>query len=147
VENRTLKADALDFWIGRWSLSWAGGGKGTNTIQRILRDRVIEEMFEGGDSSGELLGRSFSVVDSADGRWRQTWVDSNGSYLDFVGVEVDGAISFQRTVGDGGQVQRMRWLDISHDRLTWLWERSDDLGATWALVWEIGYQRLADAGV
>src|SRR5687767_163727 len=40
-----LGPDALDFWLGTWRLSWAGGGLGTNTIRRILDDRVIEETF------------------------------------------------------------------------------------------------------
>jgi len=144
MDHQALTADALDFWIGRWSLSWAGGGQGTNTIERILGDRVVHEVFQGSDSTGVLAGRSFSVVDAADGRWRQTWVDSNGSYLDFAGVSVDGVISFERTVADGTQVQRMRWLDISHDRLTWHWERSADSGVTWDLVWAIDYRRLDD---
>jgi len=78
VDDDPLGPHALDFWLGTWSLSWADGGEGTNTIRRILDDRVIEESFEGRDGSGPLLGRSLSVVDSSDGRWRQTWVDSTG---------------------------------------------------------------------
>src|SRR5689334_17544269 len=101
VDDDPLGPHALDFWIGRWAVSWAGGGNGTNTIRRILDDRVIEESFEGRDDSETLLGRGLSVVDTSDGRWRQTWVDSNGAYLDFVGVEVDGAMAFQRTIADG----------------------------------------------
>lgn len=48
-----LGPNALDFWVGRWMVSWAGGGHGTNTVRRILDDRVIEESFDGheGDSS------------------------------------------------------------------------------------------------
>src|SRR3954447_4226937 len=88
-----LGADALDFWLGRWSVSWSGGGRGTNTVTRILADRVVEESFEGRDADNVLLGRSVSVRDEADGRWRQTWVDSTGTYLDFVGVDVDGRVA------------------------------------------------------
>ena len=77
---------ALDFWIGTWHVSWVGGGQGTNTIRRILDDRVIEESFDGRDAESRLIGRSLSVRDSVDGRWRQTWVDSTGAYLDFDAV-------------------------------------------------------------
>jgi hypothetical protein len=73
-----LGADALDFWLGSWAVSWAGGGHGTNTIRRILDDRVIEESFDGTDAESSLKGRSLSVRDAVDGRWRQTWVDSTG---------------------------------------------------------------------
>jgi hypothetical protein len=138
-----LGPEALDFWIGEWTVSWAGGGHGTNTIRRILDGRVIEESFEGADADSTLLGRSLSVRDGADGRWRQTWVDSSGSYLDLVGVEVDSRITFQReaTVGGVAVIQRMVWLDVTADAFRWQWQRSPDRGATWDVAWEIDYRR------
>jgi hypothetical protein len=138
-----LGPDALDFWLGRWLVSWSGDGQGTNTVRRILADRVIEESFEGRDAESVLLGRSLSVRDESDGRWRQTWVDSTGTYLDFVGVEVDGRIAFQRdtTVGGLPVTQRMVWLEVEPDALRWQWQRSSDDGATWDVAWEIDYRR------
>ncbi len=143
IGTDALGPDALDFWLGRWVVSWSGGGQGTNSIRRILDDRVIEESFEGRDSESVLLGRSLSVRDEADGRWRQTWVDSNGAYLDFVGIDVDGRIAFQRetTVGSERVLQRMVWLDVTGDALRWQWQRSKDDGATWEVVWAIDYRR------
>ena len=137
-----LGADALDFWLGSWNVVWAGGGRGTNVIRRILDDRVIEEAFDGSDPDGSLKGRSLSVMD-ANGRWRQTWVDSTGAYLDLVGVEVDGRIGFQReAVVDGAAVvQRMVWLDVTAEAFRWQWQRSVDGGATWDVTWEIDYRR------
>jgi hypothetical protein len=138
-----LGPGALDFWLGRWLVSWSGGGHGTNTVQRILADRAIEESFEGRDPESVLLGRSLSVRDEADGRWRQTWVDSTGAYLDFVGVDVEGRIAFERetTVGGVPVKQRMVWLDVEPDALRWQWQRSTDRGATWDVAWEIDYRR------
>jgi hypothetical protein len=138
-----LGPDALDFWLGRWIVSWAGGGHGTNAIRRILDDRVIEESFDGSDSDGSLKGRSLSVRDAANGGWRQTWVDSTGAYLDFVGVEVDGRIGFERhaIVGGAAVVQRMVWLDVTAEAFRWQWLRSVDGGASWDVVWEIDYRR------
>jgi hypothetical protein len=138
-----LGADALDFWLGSWKVSWAGGGHGTNVVRRILGDRVIEESFEGSDADGSLQGRSLSVIDAAIGGWRQTWVDSNGAYLDFVGVEVDGRVGFQRhaIVHGAAVVQRMVWIDVTPEAFRWQWQRSVDDGASWQVVWEIDYQR------
>ena len=138
-----LGADALDFWLGSWIVSWAGGGHGTNVIRRILDDRVIEESFDGSDADGSLKGRSLSVMDTGSGGWRQTWVDSNGAYLDFVGVEVDGRIGFQRqALVDGAAViQRMVWLDVTPATCRWQWQRSVDGGASWDVAWEIDYRR------
>jgi hypothetical protein len=140
----TLLGDgALDFWLGDWTVSWPDG-TGTNSIRRILDDRVIEEIFEShGTDGGVLLGRSLSVPGSADGVWRQTWVDSSGGYLDFVGVDVDGRISFQRT-GPRGGLQRMVWLDVTTDSLRWEWQRSADGGVTWTVMWALDYRRVRD---
>jgi hypothetical protein len=138
-----LGPGALDFWLGSWIVAWAGGGHGTNTIRRILDERAIEETFDGSDADSSLKGRSLSVRDAADDRWRQTWVDSTGAYLDLVGVEVDGRIAFQREAIIDGRpvVQRMVWLDVSPDALRWQWQRSRDGGASWEIVWEIDYRR------
>jgi len=116
---------------------------GTNTIGRVLDDRVIEESFDGSDAEGSLEGRSLSVMDTANGGWRQTWVDSNGTYLDFVGVEVDGRLAFQRhSIVDGAAViQRMVWLDVTPLSCRWQWQRSNDGGASWEVAWEIHYRR------
>jgi hypothetical protein len=137
-----LGPDALDFWIGTWTVSWPGG-TGTNSIRRILDGQVLEEVFECSDESGSLFGRSHSVLDRADGRWKQTWVDSTGAYLDFDAVVVDGRISFQReAVVDGRDaLQRMVWLDVRPDSLRWEWQRSFDGGATWDVTWALDYQR------
>ncbi len=138
-----LGPDALDFWLGTWDVTWAGGGHGTNTIRRILDDRVIEEAFEGSDADSRLIGRSLSVRDAADGRWRQTWVDSTGAYLDLVGVDADGRIAFIRDKSVDGRIvhDRMVWLDVTSDSFRWQWQRSTDGGTTWALSWEIDYRR------
>src|SRR5690242_14254242 len=138
-----LGPDALDFWLGSWIVTWAGGGNGTNVIRRILDDRVIEESFDGSDTDGTLKGRSLSVMDTKDGSWRQTWVDSNGAYLDFIGVAVDGRIAFERhAVVDGARiVQRMVWIDVTSDAFRWQWQRSIDGGTSWDAVWEIDYRR------
>jgi hypothetical protein len=144
VESREFGPDALDFWIGDWTVSWPDGA-GTNSIRRILDNAVIEEVFECHSGNEALYGRSHSVLDQADGRWKQTWVDSSGAYLDFVAVAVDAGISFQRSaVVDGRDVlQRMVWLDVRADGFRWEWQRSADDGATWTVSWGLDYQRVA----
>ena len=145
METRAqLGPDALDFWIGDWTVSWPGG-TGTNRIHRILGGAVVEEVFECHGPGDSLYGRSFSVLDAADGQWKQTWVDSSGAYLDFVGVLVDGRIGFQRSIsGDHGVLQRMVWLDVREDSLRWEWQRSTDHGENWQVAWALTYRRLDD---
>lgn len=141
-----LGPDALDFWIGDWAVSWPGG-TGTNQIRRILDNQVVEEVFECHGSDGSLYGRSHSVLDATDGRWKQTWVDSSGAYLDFVGVLVDGRISFQRSALDDHHVlQRMVWVNVRDDSFRWEWQRSVDNGVSWQVSWPLSYRRVGRPG-
>jgi Protein of unknown function (DUF1579) len=138
----------LEFWVGEWDLTWPGQNAGetahgTNTIRRIMDGCVVQENFSGGDSM-PLRGTSVSTFDSRSGHWKQTWVDNQGGYLDFVGDFKDGQMILQReAVGPGGAhlQQRMVWKNISATELDWSWESSKDGGKTWQVNWPIHYKR------
>ena len=124
----------FDFWVGEWDASWGDDGRGRNTVSRELDGRVVFERFD----SPELRGMSVSTL-CADGVWRQTWVDSDGNYLDFEGGRHGDGMELRRS--RDGQIFRMRWHDIQPDRFRWDWERSDDGGETWETLWPIVYTR------
>lgn len=136
--------DDFDFWLGEWVVrDPANGAVGTNHISRILGGPVIEERFRlpgPGDTAFE--GRSHSVHVPSRG-WCQTWVDSEGSYLDFTGGRADGVMSLARSAVELGPniVQRMRWREVTRDSMVWDWERSDDGGASFTLSWQLRYER------
>jgi hypothetical protein len=141
IRNAALPGEReFDFWLGVWDVAWREGGKGTNTITSILDGRVIQENFDG--SPGTLL-RGMSVSVHENGVWKQTWVDNNGSYLDFVGEFHDGKMDLRRRAALDGKpiIQRMVWYNIAQDELDWNWERSDDEGKTWTVLWQIHYRR------
>lgn len=136
----------LDFWVGIWNLTWEGG-KGLNRIEKTLDERVIQEHFEAteGDIKG-YKGTSISTFNGRDGLWHQAWADSQGGYIDFIGIMEGEQRIFQtstpRTMPDGTSViMRMRFYDITDNSLTWDWERSSDEGKTWELSWRIQYSR------
>ena len=139
----------LDFWVGDWNLSWPDSpgtpaGSGTNKIVRSLDNCVIQEMFEADKPVG-LKGMSVSTFDKASGKWKQTWVDNTGSYLDFVGDVHDDSAIFERDAKDqsGNPIkQRMVYKNFNKDQFDWSWERSEDNGATWKVMWPIHYQRV-----
>ena len=137
----------FDFWLGDWDLTWAPDGRGRNRISSRWDGRVILEEFDG-TPSVDLRGMSVSVLSPETGVWHQTWVDSQGGYLDFRGGLQDGAMILERAaLVDGRAIrQRMVWGDIEADRLTWRWERSGDEGASWTTLWEIAYRRREAAG-
>jgi hypothetical protein len=126
--------DELDFWIGEWTCTDASDGSiGTNSISRVLSEKVVEERFHIVDAAGqELNGRSWSVHDPQRG-WLQTWVDDQGTYLDFTGAATAEGFVFAR---DG---QRMVFREVARDSFTWDWERRTNAG--WQLIWRLEYER------
>jgi hypothetical protein len=133
----------LEFWVGEWDLTWPGQkqgetGHGTNSIRRVLETCVVEENF-----SGER-GKSVSIFDTRAGKWKQTWVDNEGGYLDFVGEFKDGRMVLARDAvrPDGTRaIQRMVFKNITRNEFDWSWEASTDGGKTWKVQWPIHYKR------
>ena len=138
----------LEFWVGDWDLSWPGEkqgeiARGTNNIRRVLDTCVVEENFSG-ESAMHLRGISLSIYDTRAGKWKQTWVDNEGGYLDFVGEFKDGKMILARDAvrPDGTKVvQRMVFKNITHNEFDWSWESSSDGGKTWQVLWPIHYKR------
>jgi hypothetical protein len=137
----------FDFWVGEWELTWPGEnpgeiGHGTNSINRIMDGCVVQENFSGGESM-HLRGTSVSTFDARSGHWKQTWVDNEGGYLDFVGDFSNGQMILQReTVRNGTKIlQRMVWKNITANEFDWNWEASSDGGKTWQVNWPIHYRR------
>ena len=132
--------DALDFWLGSWIATWEGGG-GTNVVTRELADAVIVERFEVAPPD-PWSGMSVSVHDPTSERWRQTWVDSNGSYWHFVGMRTgEGTIFATPEPVDADRLyKRMVFSDVTSDAFHWRWESSAD-GSTWVQRWAIDYRR------
>ena len=117
-------------------------GHGTNSIKRILDGCVVQENFSG--QALHLRGTSVSVFDVAAGKWKQTWADNEGGYLDFVGELKEGQLILQReAIGKHGSkiLQRMVWKNIAPKELDWSWEASTDGGKTWQVQWPIHYKR------
>ena len=129
----------FDFWLGDWDVAWGEDEKGTNRVERILDGKIIQEKF----SAPDLQGMSVSSYDPERNLWCQTWVDNNGTYLDFTGTFGDGKMVLSRDAIVRGEAcrQRMVWYDIRGDTLEWNWERSDDGGHTWRVLWQIHYRR------
>lgn len=128
----------FDFWLGNWDATSGDQPQGVNRISKRW-DRVVVEEFKGKN----LEGHSVSVYDTNSKYWKQTWVDSQGAYLDFTGGFADGKMTLSRSfVKDGKTIQqRMVWYDITPDAFNWNWERSDDGGKTWTVNWNIRYTR------
>ena len=137
----------LDFWVGKWNLTWEGG-TGTNLIEKKLDGRVIQENFTATDGNYKgYLGTSISTYNPNDGKWHQAWADNQGGYIDLIGIMDGDTRIFQTTntrkLPNGKEsISRMRFYDITEDAFTWDWEASTDGGETWNLSWRINYSRV-----
>lgn len=107
------------FWVGAWTVRNEAGPDldGSNEVRWVLDGAVLEEEFSAGVDP--FRGRSLSVPVSGRG-WVQTWVDTNGAYLDFVGGWLGDRMVLERTTADGTR-QRMAWYEIAPDGLLWDW--------------------------
>ena len=138
----------FEFWVGEWDLTWPGNNPGqtdhgTNSVQRILEGCIVQENFSGA-AAMHLRGQSVSIFDASARKWKQTWVDNEGAYLDFVGEFKDGQMVLAREAirPDGTKaLQRMVFKNITHEEFDWSWEASKDGGKSWTVVWPIHYKR------
>ena len=139
----------MDFWVGTWDVYWQATqgiaeGAGTNTITREYGNCVIQEAFDGGPTTGGLIGHSVSTYHAPLRQWRQTWVDNQGGYFALVGgQEGDDFILVSSRIADNTPLQRMVFTDITEDSLTWRWQATADAGVTWSDQWVIHYTRRA----
>ena len=141
------EAKQFDFWVGAWDLEWTDAKgqkqKGTNRINKILGGCVIEENFSTGGPQ-PYLGKSHSLFDIRSGLWKQTWVDSGGSYIDLTGEFKEGKMTLRREGTDpkGNKLLfRMVYSNIKSDSFLWDWESSADGGKTWKTNWQINYKK------
>lgn len=139
----------MDFWLGRWNVRWDAvegipAGEGVNTITREYGGCVIQEAFEGGPATANLIGHSVSTYHAPLQRWRQTWVDNQGGYFALVGGPESGKfVLVSSRLADNTPVQRMVFEDITRTSLTWRWQMTPDGGTTWRDQWVIYYARAA----
>lgn len=139
----------FDFWIGDWELSGPGAKQGesfraSDSIQHVLDGCAVQESFTG--ESSPLRGLSLSMFDAATSKWKQTWVDNSGTYVEFAGEFRDGQMVLMRenVTKDGKKaLQRMVWKNITPTGLDWALERSLDDGKTWQLLAPVHYKRKA----
>jgi hypothetical protein len=129
----------FDFWLGEWDCTWSEDGRGTNHVHHIMDGKIVQENF----SAPDLKGMSVSAYHPERKVWCQTWVDTNGSYLDFTGTFDDEKMILVRDAIVRGEAckQRMVWYNITEQEFDWNWERSDDGGTTWRVLWQIKYMR------
>jgi hypothetical protein len=133
----------FDFWVGNWEARTVDGVlQGHNRIERVLGGAAIVERWSGATG---YRGTSLNRYDRRSGTWRQTWVDDQGSVMEFVdGVAADGRVVFHAPDVEGG-ARRLTFEDRGPDGFRQLSERQLDDGS-WTVEYDFRYRRLPDDG-
>lgn len=137
--------DALDFWVGEWSVQVDGAQVGRNRIAPILGGcALVEEWVDA--SGGE--GRSLFYRIPALGEWRQVWVTPSalqpGGVKEKREVEAPDATSvrFQGSIplaNGGSYLDRTTLTPLEGGRVRQHIEISTDGGTTWRTTFDAVY--------
>jgi hypothetical protein len=140
---------ALDFWLGRWIVSWEREFAGHNVIETILDGCAVTERWL--DARGRA---AFSLFwyDRNEGRWKQVFlterplgVGATKEKAEVTAMTTPARIRFQgRYPGgaDGTVIDDRTTLTLeAPDRVRQQIEVSTDGGKTWKTVFDGDYRR------
>ncbi|HEY8617023.1 hypothetical protein [Phenylobacterium sp.] len=134
-------ARALDFWVGRWTVTDATGGQkvGDSVVAPEWGGCAIREQFTGTDG---FTGGSLNAFDAERGLWRQFGAGSTGAVRLFEGsVGADGALDL-RSEGkarDGSPILLRMVLRKEGESVRQTSTLSRDGGVTWRPRYDFRY--------
>ena len=131
----------FDFWMGDRDVLVAGRKDGENLVEMELQGCTLVENWK---NSGGGTGKSLNTYNSATGKWKQFYVDSTGSVLEFEGGFKDGVMHLEgQTAGANGAkiMHILEFHDLADKTVRQAWQQSTDDGKTWTTVWDSIYVR------
>jgi tetratricopeptide (TPR) repeat protein len=138
---------AFDFWIGDWDVMANGARVGTNTITRELEGCALYERWKAHPATGSY-GHSVNRYDPASGKWRQLWIDANGTQTDYEGDLVAEGIRFLGvSVAPGGARTRseMTFTRLPDGTVRQFIRTAPMDGEAWTTAFDAIYVRKAPA--
>lgn len=145
----SAEARAFDFWLGEWDVSPTGSTSGVTIAESsiTLHDQgcVIMENWR---PFGGGHGHSINGYDATDGKWHQTWIDSNGQRTEFAGaVDAEGVLRFD-VLGPPQQGQppgarRMNFQRLDANTVRQWGDLAPEGGGELVVEWDFTYRRRA----
>ncbi len=134
----------LDYWVGYWDVYRTGTDTlvAHSLIERRYNGCAIRENWMPRNSQG---GGSFSAWRPESRNWRQTWVDSSGSWVEFSGGIVNGAMELTGPWAGSGPngepgIVRMRYDRGENGAVRQHGQVSIDNGRTWTPSFDFTYR-------
>jgi len=133
----------LDYWLGTWTIGAQGSsGNAHSTVSASLDKCLVVENWDGGRGH---YGQNFFGYSADDKSWYGMFADNEGRVHVFTSGKVaDGRAEFEGTSrGPAGEsiLNRVKVTRASPNTVEQTWEKSNDNGATWNVVFRGVYSR------
>jgi hypothetical protein len=133
----------LDFWLGDWKIGAEGSsGNAHSTVSPSLDKCLIVENWDGGRGH---YGQNVFGYSADDKSWYGMFADNEGRVHVFTSGKVgDGTAEFEGTSrGPNGEniLNRVRVIRVNPNKVEQTWEKSNDNGTTWSMVFRGDYSR------
>lgn len=133
----------FDFWVGKWDVR-------PNGKDKVVAHSLVESLYGGCAIRENWMpltgtgGGSLSNYDSGTGGWRQAWVDSSGTRVDFDGGYVGDAMvitgNWRGVLGPGKDgLVRMTYSRQPGGKVRQFGEVSTDGGKSWSTGFDFIY--------
>jgi hypothetical protein len=133
----------LDYWLGNWKIGSEGSsGSAHSTVALSLDKCLVVENWDGGRGH---RGRNVFGYSSDDKSWYGMFADNEGRVHVFTSGKVSaGSAEFEGTSrGPNGEsvLNRVKVIRLNANKVEQTWEKSNDSGATWKVVFRGEYSR------
>ena len=142
----TPESHQFDFWVGKWEVFPA------KAPTKKVADSLIEKLYAGCAMRENWMplqpgdGGSLNAYVAAEGKWRQTWLDSTGVFADFKGGWNGTAMVIEGVwpqPGAPNQITRMTYTPHADGSVEQAGQTSDDGGKTWQASFDLIYRKAA----
>jgi hypothetical protein len=147
----TPESHQLDFWVGKWEVH-------PNGADKIIAHSLVEKKYTGCAVRENWMpvgkeldggGGSLSLYDARAKHWRQAWVDSSGTRVDFDGGFANGIMSitgnWENFAGPGKDALVRMNYQLQPDGQVRQWGvSSNDAGKTWQPGFDFLYRKVTD---
>jgi len=133
----------FDFWIGDWVVYAKGKMAGFNKIVKIEGGCIIRENWKSVQSS--FTGTSYNFYDRIDKKWKQVWIDNQGTVLELSGEFKNNKMVLEskekKDLNGNRVINRITWYLNDDGTVRQLWEQSGDGGLAFTTSFDGLYRR------
>lgn len=134
-----VESRQLDFWVGNWSVGAPGSAPNAMSVVHLELDKCL--LIESWDGGRGHKGENIFAYSADDKSWHGMFTDNRGRVHVLTGKEIKpGLVEFTGTSG-ADQMDRVRVIKVSDDKVVQSWDKSTDHGATWKTEFRGEYSR------